>query len=170
MEHCKHDEHVRRRRQRQPATVALQLQGGLHPAAQHAPADHQGPGVLGVPGGKGHGVPRLAQGAPRRLGRQEHSAGRGQCRQNLRLWPRQEHVSQQQLQKGGRRECFLRGSHFRQEVYVFALQGPLPVKWMAVESIRDRVFSTWSDVWSYGIVMWEFFTLARTPYPGGFFA
>ena len=63
----------------------------------------------------------------------------------------------------------LRGSHFRQEVDIFALQGPLPVKWMAVESIRDRVFSTWSDVWSYGIVMWEFFTLARTPYPGRFF-
>lgn len=43
---------------------------------------------------------------------------------------------------------------------------PLPVKWMAVESIKDRVFSFHSDVWSFGIVMWEFFTLAETPYPG----
>lgn len=44
--------------------------------------------------------------------------------------------------------------------------GPLPIKWMAIESIRDRIYSTQSDVWSFGIVLWEFFTLACTPYPG----
>ncbi|XP_071630624.1 vascular endothelial growth factor receptor 1 isoform X1 [Temnothorax longispinosus] len=43
---------------------------------------------------------------------------------------------------------------------------PVPIKWMAIESIRDRVFSTQSDIWSFGIVLWEFFTLAETPYPG----
>lgn len=42
----------------------------------------------------------------------------------------------------------------------------LPIKWMAIESIRDRIFSTQSDIWSFGIVLWEFFTLAKTPYPG----
>nr|XP_033335220.1 fibroblast growth factor receptor 3-like [Megalopta genalis] len=32
--------------------------------------------------------------------------------------------------------------------------------------MRDRIFSTQSDIWSFGIVLWEFFTLAETPYPG----
>ncbi|XP_001600926.2 vascular endothelial growth factor receptor 1 isoform X2 [Nasonia vitripennis] len=44
--------------------------------------------------------------------------------------------------------------------------GPVPIKWMAIESIRDWIFSTQSDIWSFGIVLWEFFTLAETPYPG----
>lgn len=37
---------------------------------------------------------------------------------------------------------------------------------MAIESIKDRIFSTQSDIWSFGIVLWEFFSLAETPYPG----
>ncbi|XP_067203643.1 vascular endothelial growth factor receptor 1-like isoform X3 [Linepithema humile] len=57
-------------------------------------------------------------------------------------------------------------SMYKDDNYKKKGDGPLPIKWMAIESIRDRIFSTQSDVWSFGIVLWEFFTLAKTPYPG----
>ncbi|KFB41066.1 AGAP008819-PA-like protein [Anopheles sinensis] len=45
-----------------------------------------------------------------------------------------------------------------------AAGGKMPIKWLALECIRHRVFTSKSDVWAFGITIWELLTYGARPY------
>ncbi|XP_007567906.1 tyrosine-protein kinase Mer [Poecilia formosa] len=51
-------------------------------------------------------------------------------------------------------------NYYRQTVAV-----RVPIKWMAIESLSESVYTTKSDVWSFGVTMWEIASRGKTPYP-----
>lgn len=55
---------------------------------------------------------------------------------------------------------------YETDYYRKETRGLLPVRWMAPESLADGIFTSDSDIWSYGIVLWEIATLAEQPYQG----
>ncbi|XP_069015131.1 ephrin type-A receptor 2 [Embiotoca jacksoni] len=52
-------------------------------------------------------------------------------------------------------------NYYRQKVAI-----RLPIKWMAMESLSECIYTSKTDVWSYGVTMWEIVSRGRIPYPG----
>ncbi|XP_048580997.1 tyrosine-protein kinase Fer isoform X2 [Nematostella vectensis] len=42
----------------------------------------------------------------------------------------------------------------------------IPVKWTAPEALNYAQYTTLSDIWSFGVLLWETFSFGNTPYPG----
>ncbi|KAJ9583818.1 hypothetical protein L9F63_021821, partial [Diploptera punctata] len=54
---------------------------------------------------------------------------------------------------------------YKNDYYRKEGEGLLPVRWMAPESLVDGVFTCQSDVWAFGVLIWEIMTLGQQPYP-----
>lgn len=143
---------------------------GLRTLRRAASADISlGSGVSLLTGGPGYGAPLQWQVRAPGLGSQELP---GQCPaagQGLIPEPQQGCVQQVSWQPGrglggaGMVPASLPARPACSEYYHFR-QAWIPLRWMPPEAVLEDEFSTKSDVWSFGVLMWEVFMQGELPY------
>ncbi|KAK8724005.1 hypothetical protein OTU49_011393, partial [Cherax quadricarinatus] len=55
---------------------------------------------------------------------------------------------------------------YRNDYYRKGGKAMLPVKWMPPEAFLDGIFTSKTDIWSFGVLLWEVMSLGYMPYPG----
>jgi anaplastic lymphoma kinase len=55
---------------------------------------------------------------------------------------------------------------YRSDYYRKGGKAMLPIKWMPPEAFLDGIFTSKTDVWSFGVLLWEVFSLGLMPYTG----
>ena len=54
----------------------------------------------------------------------------------------------------------------KEDEYEARVGARFPIKWTAPEGLAYNKFTTKSDVWAFGILLWEIATYGMSPYPG----
>ncbi|CAI8033456.1 Tyrosine-protein kinase transforming protein SEA, partial [Geodia barretti] len=63
-------------------------------------------------------------------------------------------------------EDIVYGSSYNKEKGEGGSEEKAPIRWMAPESIENDIYTESTDVWSFGVTVWEIFTCGRIPYTG----
>lgn len=47
------------------------------------------------------------------------------------------------------------------DLYIFIFVKQVPLRWLSIEAMRDNLYSAKSDVWAFGVLLWEIGTLGK---------